>query len=69
MNKRIKQWLIKHFLPAWAKETMLKECEKLRCENIALKAKIKEQDIYIDGLVTGIKYQRRIVINTGEVIK
>ena len=69
MIKKIKQWLIHRFLPAWAKETLLKENEKLRRENDALKAKLREQDIYIDGLVTGIKYQRRIVINTGEVIK
>ena len=67
--KRINKWLINRFLPAWAKETLLKEHEKLLRENVALKAKIKEQDAYIDGLESGIKSQRRIIINTGEVGK
>ena len=66
---KIKQWLINRFLPAWAKETLLKEYEKLLRENAALKAKIKEQNAYIDGLESGIKSQRRIIINTGEVGK
>lgn len=69
MIKRIKQWLINRFLPAWAKETLLREYEKLLRENLALKAKINEQDAYIDGLEAGIRNQRRIIINTGEVTK
>ena len=66
---KIKQWLVNRFLPAWAKETLLKEYEKLLHENEALKAKIKELGAYIDGLESGIKSQRRIIINTGEVVK
>lgn len=66
---KLKRWLINRFLPAWAKETLLKEYEKLLRENMALKAKIKEQDAYIDGLESGIRNQRRIIINTGEVKK
>lgn len=69
MIKKIKRWLINRFLPAWAKETLLKEHEKLLRENAVLKARIKEQDAYIDGIETGIKSQRRIIINNGEVTK
>lgn len=67
--KKVKQWFINRFLPAWAKETLLKDYEKLLRENTMLKAKVKEQDAYIDGLEAGIKSQRRIIINTGEVTK
>lgn len=69
--KKIKKWFVARFLPAWAKETLLKEYENLFRENAVLKARLKEQDAYIDGLETGIKSQRRIIINnnTGEVTK
>ena len=68
--KRFKQWLITRFLPVWAKETLLKEYDKLLRENAALKAKIKEQEAYIDGLQVGIRNQRRIIIiNNGEATK
>lgn len=67
--KKIKQWLINRFLPAWAKETLLKDYEKQLLENAALKARLKERDAYIDGIETGIKSQRRIIINNGEVTK
>ena len=67
--KRFKQWLITRFLPVWAKETLLKEYDKLLRENAALKAKIKEQEAYIDGLQVGIRNQRRIIINNGEASK
>lgn len=71
MIKKFKHWLISRFLPAWAKETLLKEQEKLLRENAALKARLKEQEAYIDGLEMGIRNQRRIIINnnTGEVTK
>lgn len=69
MMKRVKQWLITRFLPVWAKETLLKEYDKLLRENAALKAKIKEQEAYIDGLQVGIRNQRRIIINNGEASK
>ena len=67
--KKIKWWFISKFLPAWAKETMLKEYEKVLMENAALKARLKEQEAYIEGIETGIKSQRRIIINNGEVTK
>lgn len=62
--KKFKTWLISKFLPMWAKETVLEENEKLRAEVARLKAELKEQYAYIDGLEAGIKAQRRIIINT-----
>lgn len=67
--KKFRRWLIDHFLPVYLKEELLKENDRLR-------DKIREQDVhfkqlnaYIDGLEYGLRSQRRIVINNGEVKK
>ncbi len=62
---KFKKWLIREFFPAWAKDSVLKEVERLTAENEELKHKIAERDAYIDGLERGIRSQRRIIINTG----
>ena len=69
MIKRIKQWLYERFLPMWAKETLLADYRRLTKENEALLLQLAEKDAYIDGLQTGMKAIRRIVINTGEGVK
>lgn len=63
--KKFKTWLFNTFLPAYAKDTLLREAEKLTAENAELKHKIAERDAYIEGLERGIRNQRRIIINTG----
>lgn len=65
MIKKFKKWLISEFLPAYAKDTLLREAEKLSAENAELRHQIAERDAYIDGLERGIRNQRRIIINTG----
>ena len=67
--KRIKHWLINNILPIWAREELLRENEQLREKNRALNCQVVALESYIDGLETGIKAQRRIVINAGEVKK
>lgn len=67
--KRIKLWLIEKILPIWAREELLKENKQLREKLQEQETHIKQLNAYIDGLETGIKAQRRIVINTGEVKK
>lgn len=70
MIKRIKQWFYNHFLPMWAKETLLADYRHVCEENERLLLKLAEKDAYIDGLQVGMKAFRRIVINTtGEVKK
>lgn len=66
--KKIKNWFINRFLPMWAKETVLRDNRRLTDENEALRHKIEELEAYINGLHTGMKNQRRIVINN-EVVK
>lgn len=69
MMRKIKNWLCDHFLPMWAKETVLQDNERLKAENERLLVLLAEKEAYIDGLHAGMKHQRRIVINTGEVKK
>ena len=63
--KKFKKWLFNTFLPAYAKDTLLREAEKLAAENAELRHQIAERDAYINGLERGIRNQRRIIINTG----
>lgn len=65
MMKRIKQWLINHFLPMWAKETVLADNRKLLKEVENLRLQLMQKKAYISGLEDGIRAQRRIIINTG----
>ena len=67
--RKLKNWLINRFLPMWAKETVLKDLKSTKDENEVLRQKIAELEAYIQGIHAGMKNQRRIVINTGEVKK
>lgn len=69
MIKKIKHWLIERILPVWARSELLAEIQRLNKENESFRHKIALQDEYINGLESGIRAQRRIVINTGEVKK
>lgn len=69
MLKKFKNWLCNHFLPMWAKETVLADNKNLQAENRRLKEELSQKEAYIDGLMAGIKSQRRIVINTTEGTK
>lgn len=64
--KKIKRWFYDHFLPTWAKESLLADYKRLERENEQLLLKLAEKDAYIAGLAAGMKAQRRIVINNGE---
>ena len=69
MIKKFKNWLVNHFLPMWAKETILDDNKKLRQEVSRLSQELAKKEAYICGLENGIKSQRRIIINTSEVKK
>ena len=67
--RKIKHWLINKILPVWAREELLRENRRLVAENQELSNHIRQLNAYIDGMEAGMKGQRRIVINTGEVKK
>lgn len=67
MIKRLKRWLIERILPVWARSELMAEIEKLKAKNQQLIAECDRLCAYIDGLENGIRSQRRIVINNGEV--
>ena len=67
--KKIKHWFFHRFLPVYLKELLLTENENLRKKIADLEKQLLERDAYIDGLQAGIRAQRRIVINAGEVKK
>ena len=69
MIKRLKRWLIERILPVWAREELMAEIEKLKESNQQLAAERDRLNAYIEGLEAGIRAQRRIVINNGEMKK
>ena len=69
MIRRIKRWLIERILPVWAREELMAEIERLKESNRQLAAECDRLNAYIEGLETGIRAQRRIIINNGEVKK
>lgn len=69
MIRKIRHWLIERFLPVYLRESLLEENRRLEEKNRVLKEQNERLLAYIDGLESGIKAQRRIVINTGEVKK
>ena len=61
---KFKSWLYNTFLPAWAKDDLLKANERL---TVQLHEALEENErlrAYTDGLERGIRNQRRIIINT-----
>lgn len=70
MFKRIKSWFFDHFLPMWAKETLLKDLRNLEREYQEKEQELDRMKHYLAGMEAGIRKQRKIVINTtGEVKK
>lgn len=67
--KKLKRWMIERFLPVYLREELLRENKQLQEKIREQEMHIKQLNAYIDGLEAGIKTQRRIVINAGEVKK
>ena len=64
--RKLKKWFFDHFLPMWAKETVLADNRRMLEEVKDLRQQLERKDAYIAGLEAGIRAQRRIIINTGE---
>ena len=58
----MKKWLTEKFLPMWAKETVLSDNRQLQQENAALRQKVRQLEVYIQGLESGMRAQKRINI-------
>ena len=56
----MKKWLLNHFLPVWAKETVLLENRQLRKDNQDLQIRIQQLQAYIDGLRLGLRTIKRM---------
>ena len=61
----MKKWLMEHFLPMWAKQTLLEDNKALRREVRALRQENRELTAYLRGLEQGVKAMRKISIYTG----
>lgn len=61
--RKIKEWLLNKFLPAWAKDSVFRENQALRNRVARLEAEIARLNVYIDGIEAGFRAQRRIVIH------
>ena len=56
---KLRKWLFERYFPAAAKETISMMEREIRARD----AEIKRLNAYIDGLETGMRFQRRVVIN------
>ena len=54
MIRRLHGWLVTHFLPVWAKETILEENKRLRAELEQQRAENRELRAYARGLEEGL---------------
>lgn len=65
---KLKRWLYNKFLPAWCKDELLSENQRLIQANAAQKQEIDRLSAYIDGMETALRATRRITIKN-EVAK
>lgn len=66
MWKRIKNWIINKFLPAWCREECLSEIEHLRTKVNNQAAEISRLNAYIEGMRDALRRQPRITVNGGK---
>ncbi|EFB74694.1 hypothetical protein [Subdoligranulum variabile] len=55
MNK-VKRWIVEQFLPAYARETLLEENERLRKELEDARAELREMQHYAAGLEYTVRH-------------
>ena len=60
---RLRHWLVQHFLPLWAKETILAENRRLREELERRRAENERLRAYANGLEAGLRAVRGIRIS------
>ena len=55
----MKKWLQNHFLPMWARQTLLWEKNQLERENLILRQEIDRLEAYIAGVKIGLRSKGR----------
>ncbi len=60
----MKKWLTDHFLPMWAKETVLMENHRLKAQNDRLSQKVRELESYVKGMHAGLRGSKHISIGS-----
>jgi len=65
---KLKRWLYNKFLPAWCKDELLSENQRLIQANHEQRQEIERLNAYIDGMETALRATRRITIKN-EVAK
>ena len=63
----MRTWLLERLLPAWAKDSVYRENMELLARLERQEQEIQRLNAYIDGLETGLRAMRRVVIQTGGV--
>lgn len=51
----MKKWLLEHFLPMWAKQTVLQENRRLTRQLRQLRQELEKKNSYIKGLHAGLR--------------
>lgn len=62
---KFRRWLLRRFLPAWAKDSVYRENAALRDKLERQEQEIRRLSAYIDGMESGLRSMRRIVIQNG----
>ncbi len=62
MMQRIKDWLLRRFLPEWCRQELLEENRRLRQKLEEQRQKTARLESYLSGLEAGMRAQRRVVI-------
>ena len=65
--RKLRTWLLERLLPAWAKDSVYRENMELLTWLERQEQEIQRLNAYIDGLETGLRAVRRVVIQTGGV--
>lgn len=63
----MKKWLVEHYLPMWAKESVLRENRQLKRQLRLVEQENREIKAYARGLETGQKAAKRVQVYNGGV--
>lgn len=59
---KVKRWLCETYLPAYCRDALTEENERLRADNAELRREGERLRAYINGMETAMRYQRRVTV-------